>query len=82
MNLKLSHLDFRGNFLKGLFILMKFCVFAFIQLSISDIFSAFLEFTCDRNGHVIVYIDGACPGNGTHGARGGIGVWFGDHHPL
>lgn len=40
------------------------------------------EFTCDRNGHVIVYIDGACPGNGAHGARGGIGVWFGDHHPL
>jgi ribonuclease HI len=42
----------------------------------------FLDFTVDRNGYVIVYIDGACPGNGNQGARGGIGVWFGNNHPL
>ncbi|EFX83307.1 hypothetical protein DAPPUDRAFT_223388 [Daphnia pulex] len=40
------------------------------------------DFTVDRNGYVIVYIDGACPGNGIQGARGGIGVWFGNNHPL
>jgi ribonuclease HI len=28
-----------------------------------------------------VYTDGACVGNGTAGARGGIGVWFGPDSP-
>ncbi|XP_044257007.1 ribonuclease H1 isoform X2 [Tribolium madens] len=40
---------------------------------------------CDfsRDGdYVIVYTDGACENNGRWGAKAGIGVWFGDNHPL
>ena len=37
-------------------------------------------FNVDRDGHVIVYTDGACPRNGQPGAQGGIGVWFGQNH--
>ncbi|XP_046820804.1 ribonuclease H1 [Vespa crabro] len=32
--------------------------------------------------YVDVYTDGACSSNGRRGARAGIGVWFGDNHPL
>lgn len=35
-------------------------------------------FIVDHDGFVVVYTDGACPGNGTVHARGGIGVWFDD----
>ena len=31
---------------------------------------------------IVVYTDGACRNNGYHGASAGIGVWFGDNHPL
>lgn len=31
---------------------------------------------------VVVYTDGACENNGQRGAKAGIGVWFGDNHPL
>ncbi|KRT81176.1 hypothetical protein AMK59_5978 [Oryctes borbonicus] len=40
-----------------------------------------LEFEYENN-HVIVYTDGACENNGFKGAKAGIGVWFGDDHPL
>lgn len=29
-----------------------------------------------------VYTDGACSLNGCKNAQAGIGVWFGDNHPL
>jgi hypothetical protein len=45
-----------------------------IHLNIFTKTICFPDFTVDRNGYVIVYIDGACPGNGNQGARGGIGV--------
>ncbi|XP_023020588.2 ribonuclease H, partial [Leptinotarsa decemlineata] len=32
--------------------------------------------------HVIVYTDGSCENNGKSNAKAGIGVWFGDNHPL
>nr|XP_001810667.2 PREDICTED: ribonuclease H1 [Tribolium castaneum] len=36
-----------------------------------------------RHGdYVTVYTDGACENNGREGAKAGIGVWFGDNHPL
>ncbi|XP_071510158.1 ribonuclease H1-like [Diadema antillarum] len=31
---------------------------------------------------LVVYTDGACTHNGAHGARAGIGVYWGDEHPL
>ena len=31
---------------------------------------------------VVVYTDGACRRNGDRGASAGIGVWFGEDHPL
>ncbi|KAG5875048.1 hypothetical protein JTB14_026180 [Gonioctena quinquepunctata] len=31
---------------------------------------------------VVVYTDGACENNGKANAKAGIGVWFGDNHPL
>ncbi|XP_046631774.1 ribonuclease H1-like [Daphnia pulicaria] len=34
----------------------------------------------DREDFVIVYVDGACPGNGRQNAKGGIGVWFNHDH--
>ena len=82
MNLKLIHLDFRGNFSEGFFYINEILCLCFHSAIYFQHISTFLEFTCDRNGHVIVHIDGACPGNGAHSGRGGIGVWFGDHHPL
>lgn len=36
----------------------------------------------DKDGFIDVYIDGAVKGNNTANARGGIGVWFNDGHPL
>ncbi|XP_068968714.1 ribonuclease H1 [Bombus flavifrons] len=36
----------------------------------------------DDNGFVNVYTDGACTANGRKNAKAGIGVWFGDNHPL
>lgn len=40
------------------------------------------DFKVDDNGHVVVYTDGACENNGKRNAKAGIGVWFGDSHPL
>lgn len=34
------------------------------------------------NGYVDVYTDGACASNGRSDARAGIGVYWGDNHPL
>ncbi|XP_064195852.1 ribonuclease H1 isoform X1 [Anguilla rostrata] len=31
---------------------------------------------------VVVYTDGCCSGNGKHGARAGIGVYWGPDHPM
>ena len=36
----------------------------------------------DWSYKVVVYTDGACRNNGYRGATAGIGVWFGDNHPL
>lgn len=41
-----------------------------------------IVFNRDDNGFVIVYTDGACEGNGQKNAKAGIGVWFGQNHPL
>lgn len=42
------------------------------------------NFNYDNDGRVVVYIDGACENNGYYmnGSSAGIGVWFGDRHPL
>lgn len=39
------------------------------------------DFTLNEN-FVVVYTDGACENNGRPNAKAGIGVWFGDEHPL
>ena len=48
----------------------------------SKLYTFCLGFIVDYEDYVIVYIDGACPFNGHPYARGGIGVWFGNGHPL
>ncbi|KAM3958281.1 ribonuclease H1 [Aphomia sociella] len=40
------------------------------------------DFDEDNDGFVQVYTDGACSANGRHGARAGIGIYFGEEHPL
>ncbi|XP_076232472.1 ribonuclease H1 isoform X2 [Calliopsis andreniformis] len=40
------------------------------------------DYIIDNNGYVNVYTDGACSSNGGKNPRAGIGVWFGDNHPL
>lgn len=40
------------------------------------------NFTIGNEDYVDVYTDGACSSNGRRGAQAGIGVWFGDNHPL
>lgn len=40
------------------------------------------EYITDSSGYVNVFTDGACSANGRKNARAGIGVWFGDDHPL
>ena len=35
-----------------------------------------------EDGFMLVYTDGACENNGKPNAKAGIGVWFGDNHPL
>lgn len=32
--------------------------------------------------YVVVYTDGACENNGKPNAKAGVGVWFGQNHPL
>lgn len=39
-------------------------------------------FNIDNDGYVNVYTDGACSLNGHKNAQAGIGVWFGNNHPL
>ncbi|XP_066998099.2 uncharacterized protein rnh1 isoform X1 [Anabrus simplex] len=52
-----------------------------IELTDSDNESQY-DFCFDSEGYVIVYTDGACELNGRKGAKAGIGIWFGDNHPL
>jgi len=40
------------------------------------------SFMVTADGYTEVYTDGACPNNGRGGARAGVGVYWGDHHPL
>lgn len=40
------------------------------------------EFEMDSDDYVQVYTDGACSANGKTGARAGLGVYWGDGHPL
>lgn len=40
------------------------------------------EFMTDDNDYVEVYTDGSCTNNGTKKARAGLGVYFGENHPL
>lgn len=40
------------------------------------------DFIIDADGYTAVYTDGACQKNGMKDAKAGIGVWFGDDHPL
>ena len=39
------------------------------------------RFDVDQDGFVVVFTDGACPGNGQPGAKAGIGVWFNHNNP-
>ncbi|XP_047735673.1 ribonuclease H1 [Hyalella azteca] len=39
-------------------------------------------FQLDEDGNVVVYTDGCCEMNGRHGARAGIGVYFGEENPM
>ncbi|KAG6455605.1 ribonuclease H1 [Manduca sexta] len=39
-------------------------------------------FEMDNEGFVKVYTDGACSSNGRSGARAGLGVYWGEDHPL
>lgn len=45
------------------------------------IFSVALFSLCSGDA-VVVYTDGCCSANGQKGARAGIGVYWGDNHPL
>ena len=40
------------------------------------------NYNVDKDGYVNVYTDGACASNGRDNSRAGIGVWFGDKHPM
>lgn len=40
------------------------------------------KFSTDSEGYLIVYTDGSCEFNGKHGAKAGVGVYFGRDHPL
>ncbi|CAG9576045.1 unnamed protein product [Danaus chrysippus] len=40
------------------------------------------DFKFDEDGYVQVYTDGACSSNGKNGARAGLGVFWGEGHPL
>ena len=40
------------------------------------------KFKVDSDGFLIVYTDGSCWMNGKHGAKAGMGVFFGQDHPL
>lgn len=40
------------------------------------------KFSVDSEDYLIVYTDGACWMNGKHGAKAGVGVYFGPDHPL
>uniref|UniRef100_A0A0P4VVC9 Ribonuclease H1 n=1 Tax=Scylla olivacea TaxID=85551 RepID=A0A0P4VVC9_SCYOL len=40
------------------------------------------KFKVDSDGFLIVYTDGACWMNGKQGAKAGMGVFFGQEHPL
>ena len=42
----------------------------------------YASFSVDKNEYVQVYTDGTCLNNGKKEARAGIGIWFGDSHPL
>jgi hypothetical protein len=35
-----------------------------------------------NDGYVIAHVDGCCLNNGLENARAGVGVWFGENHPL
>ncbi|CAD7014720.1 ribonuclease H1 [Ceratitis capitata] len=41
-----------------------------------------LSFEIDSEGYVIVYTDGSCINNGQPDACAGLGVYFGENHPL
>lgn len=41
-----------------------------------------MAFQRDDDGFVQVYTDGACSSNGQRAARAGLGVYWGDNHPL
>lgn len=40
------------------------------------------EFDTDELGYVQVFTDGSCINNGKKGAKAGLGVYFGEDHPL
>ncbi|XP_028164561.1 ribonuclease H1-like [Ostrinia furnacalis] len=40
------------------------------------------DFETDNDGYVQVYTDGACSANGRSGARAGLGIYWGEAHPL
>lgn len=40
------------------------------------------DFMVDDDGYVHVYTDGSCENNGKRNALAGLGVYFGEGHPL
>lgn len=52
------------------------------SLSVGDNLAPNHGFIVNSEGYVEVYTDGACEKNGKKGAKAGVGVWFGDSHPL
>ncbi|XP_052747532.1 uncharacterized protein LOC112058451 [Bicyclus anynana] len=40
------------------------------------------NFETDSDGYIQVYTDGACSSNGRNSAKAGLGVYWGDGHPL
>lgn len=40
------------------------------------------DFEMDEQGFVHIYTDGSCVNNGKSGAKAGLGVYFGEDHPL
>ncbi|XP_076279311.1 ribonuclease H1 [Lasioglossum baleicum] len=53
-----------------------------IPSSTSSVKKSSSGFMIDSDGYVNVYTDGACSSNGYKNAIAGIGVWFGEDHPL
>ncbi|XP_076654674.1 ribonuclease H1 isoform X2 [Halictus rubicundus] len=60
----------------------KLIDFSEIPSATSNVQKSSSGFIVDSDGYVNVYTDGACSSNGYKNSLAGIGVWFGEDHPL